>query len=75
MANAPVRIITTHEGRFLNVDDMKRALNDPGLQLYIASLLRVGQDKGESWQRVIVCACAGFVAHCAGDIKKPDCFK
>lgn len=42
------RIITTHEGRFLNVEDIREALKDESFMLECAAMLKVGREKQES---------------------------
>jgi hypothetical protein len=66
-----VRTITTHEGKFLNLDDMKKRIQDPAVLRGMAAICKVGKDKGDDPWRVFSIALCGFLADCAEEVKLP----
>ena len=63
----PVRLITTHEGKFLNLDDMIRRLKDDGVIDELLAHLKVGHDRGDDYRQVMRVVVGAFLAEC-GDV-------
>jgi hypothetical protein len=63
------RMITTHEGKFLNLEDMKKALADDGVIDAALVLLKVGRDRGDDPRKIMRVALSSLLIDCAGEAK------
>ena len=63
-AAEPVRLLTTHEGKFLNFDDLIARLNDDGVIDQILALMYVGHDKGDDSRELMRRAVGNFIVEC-----------
>lgn len=62
----PVRMVTTHEGKFLNLDDMiKRLHQDPVLDQALTTLT-IGKNQNDHPRRIMANVLADFVFSCGG---------
>ncbi len=71
------RLVTTHEGKFINLDDIRAALNDEAFVLECAHVLVVCRDRNDSWPKCLqyligsaIMVLAGDEARCAAAAKK-----
>lgn len=63
----PVRMVTTHEGKFLNIEDMRNRLTEPEVLDQALAVLKVGHDRGHDYQRVIQTVIGEFIYSCGGE--------
>lgn len=68
----PVRAITTFEGRFLSLEDMREAVCSHQMQGYMLALMKVGHDKGDEPAEIIKHLLAGFLMECAGQTRTTE---
>ncbi len=61
-----VRTITTHEGIFLNLDDMQDLLLDDQVIAGSLAMLQVGAERGDCNVEVMRRALRSFIMGCAG---------
>ena len=63
----PARLVTTSEGKFLNLDDMKRELLRDNVMDLALAMLKVGHDKGDDPRIVMRHVVGSFIRACAGE--------
>ncbi len=64
------RLITTHEGRFINLDDIKAALNDEQFMVECVAMLKVGRDQNQSAGRCMAHAIGYCITVLTGDVER-----
>jgi hypothetical protein len=63
----PVRLVTTVEGKFLNLEDMKDRLRDDGVIDNALANFVVGKERGDHWRDVMRYALGSLLKSCAGE--------
>jgi hypothetical protein len=71
-AAEPVRMMTTAEGKFLSLDDMKARLGEEGVLDEALGLVAYGHKIGDDPRKVIKHAIGEFIACCANEMPKTD---
>ncbi len=61
------RCLTTHEGKFLNLNDMKKALEDDAVIDSALVLLKVGRDRGDDPRQIMRIAMGSLLVDWAGE--------
>lgn len=67
-----VRLLTTHEGKFLNLPDMIERLKDVRVLDEALALLKVGHDRKDDPHEIIRRVIGEFVASCGGDMPRTE---
>lgn len=66
------RLITTYEGKFINVDDIRRALlDDQFIHEHCLHQMKIGLDWGDPPEQIMRVAVASIIFTLAGEIPKP----
>jgi hypothetical protein len=60
-------MITTHEGKYLNLADMRRRLHEPEVIDQALGMLKVGCERGDELRRVIQLMIGEFIHSCGGE--------
>lgn len=63
------RMITMYEGKYLNLEDMKKAVADDGVVDAALALFKVGQERGDNPRQIMRVALGSLIMDCAGEGK------
>lgn len=61
------RLVATHEGKFVNLDDMVKQLQDERVLDQALARLKVGHEMGDEPRRVMQIVLGNFLYDCAGE--------
>lgn len=64
---APVRMLTTHEGKFLSLTDMRKRMEDPCVLDSALAMMKVGHERDDNPREVVKHMLGDFVLACGGE--------